>query len=40
VNLWIEVVEGPNLVPFREQPVGQVRADETGPTRDQDTHRG
>ena len=36
VDLRIEVVERPNLVPLREQPVGQVRADEAGAAGDQD----
>ncbi len=40
VDLRIEVVEGPNLVPLREQPVGQMRADEAGTAGDQDLHRG
>ena len=30
----------PNFMPLRQQPVGQVQADETGATGDEDGHRG
>jgi hypothetical protein len=38
VHLAIEVVERPHLVPLGEEPVGEVRADEAGAARDEDSH--
>ena len=38
VHLGVEVVERPHLVAARQQGVGQVRSDEAGATRDQDSH--
>jgi hypothetical protein len=38
VDLAVEVVEGANLVPVGEQPVGEVRADEPRPSGDQNAH--
>src|SRR5262249_11839568 len=39
VHLRVEVVERTHLVSLGKQAVGEVRADEAGPARDQDTHR-
>src|SRR5436190_24220561 len=38
MNLAVEVVERPNLVPLGEKPVGEVRADETGAAGDENAH--
>ena len=38
VHLGVEIVERPHLVAARQQGVGQVRSDEAGATRDQDSH--
>src|SRR3954453_15773405 len=38
MNLAIEVVERPNLVPLGEKPIGEVRADEAGAAGDENAH--
>jgi hypothetical protein len=38
MNLAVEVVERPNLVPLGEKPVGEVLADETGAAGDENAH--
>jgi hypothetical protein len=38
VDLAVERVERPHVVTVREQPVGEVRADETGAAGDQNAH--
>ena len=36
VDLRIEIVEDPNAITVLEEPVGEMRADESRPSRDQD----
>jgi len=38
MNLGIEVVEGSDLVPLGQKPVGEVRADEAGAAGDENAH--
>src|SRR3954453_5934458 len=38
MNLAIEVVERPNLVPLGEKPIGEVRADEAGAAGNENAH--